>query len=152
MTTAGFAAAPVFEQLETGLEIGRREIAVTRADLVRYAGASGDFNPIHWNNDFAVGVELPGVIAHGMFTMGAAVQLVVDWAGDPGAVVDYQTRFTKPVPVSDTTGTDEPGAVLEIVGTIGALDADARTARVDLAVTCAGQRVLTKAQAVVRLA
>ena len=151
MTTAGFAAAPAFEKLEIGLEIGRREIAVTRSDLVKYAGASGDFNPIHWNNDFAVAVELPGVIAHGMFTMGAAVQLVVDWAGDPGAVVDYQTRFTKPVPVADTTGTDEPGAVLEVVGTIGALDGDARTARVDLAVTCAGQRVLTKAQAVVRL-
>ena len=145
------AVAPVFEQLETGLEIGRREIAVTRSDLVRYAGASGDFNPIHWNNDFAVAVELPGVIAHGMFTMGAAVQLVVDWAGNPGAVVDYQTRFTKPVPVADTTGTDEPGAILEIAGTVGALDAEARTARIDLMVTSAGQRVLTKAQAVVRL-
>ncbi|HKU10452.1 MAG TPA: MaoC family dehydratase [Sinomonas sp.] len=141
-----------FEELEPGTQIGRREIAVTRADLVKYAGASGDFNPIHWNNDFAVSVELPGVIAHGMFTMGAAVQLVVDWIGDPGAVVDYQTRFTKPVPVSDTTGTGEPGALLEVVGTVGALDAEARTARVDLMVTNGGQRVLTKAQAVVRLA
>ena len=146
------SAAPVFEELETGREIGRREVGVTRSDLVKYAGASGDFNPIHWNNDFAVAVELPGVIAHGMFTMGAAVQLVVDWAGDPGAVVDYQTRFTKAVPVADTTGTDEPGAVLEVVGTIGALDAEARTARIDLTVSSAGQRVLTKAQAVVRLA
>ncbi|MDQ4488696.1 MaoC family dehydratase [Sinomonas sp. ASV486] len=143
---------PVFDQLETGLEIGRREIAVTRADLVKYAGASGDFNPIHWNNDFAVSVELPGVIAHGMFTMGAAVQLVTDWAGDPGAVLDYQTRFTKPVPVADTTGTDDPGAVLEVVGTVGTLDPEARTARIDLMVTAAGQRVLTKAQALVRLA
>ncbi|ASN54045.1 MULTISPECIES: MaoC family dehydratase [Sinomonas] len=143
---------PVFDQLEKGMEIGRREIAVTRADLVKYAGASGDFNPIHWNNDFATSVELPGVIAHGMFTMGAAVQLVTDWAGDPGGVVDYQTRFTKPVPVADTTGTDEPGAVLEVVGTVGALDAEARTARIDLTVTAGGQRVLTKAQAVVRLA
>jgi hypothetical protein len=149
--TTEFTAVPAVEDLSTGLEIGRREVEVTRTDLLKYAGASGDFNPIHWNNDFAVGVELPGVIAHGMFTMGAAVQLVVDWAGDPGAIVDYQTRFTKPVPVADTTGTPEPGAVLEVVGTIGALDADARTARVDLAVTCAGQRVLTKAQAVVRL-
>jgi acyl dehydratase len=140
-----------FEELETGLEIGRREIAVTRSDLVKYAGASGDFNPIHWNNDFALAVELPGVIAHGMFTMGAVVQLVVDWVGDPGAVIDYQTRFTKPVPVSDTTGTDQAGAVLEVVGTVGALDADARSARIDLMVTHAGQRVLTKAQAVVRL-
>nr|WP_077490594.1 MaoC/PaaZ C-terminal domain-containing protein [Sinomonas mesophila] len=142
---------PRFETLEKGAEIGRREISVTRSDLVTYAGASGDFNPIHWNNDFAVSVELPGVIAHGMFTMGAAVQLVVDWAGDPAAVIDYQTRFTKPVPVADTTGTDAPGAVVEIVGTVGALDAEARTARIDLAVTCAGQRVLTKAQAVVKL-
>ncbi|GAA2198974.1 MaoC family dehydratase [Sinomonas flava] len=150
---AGTAAVmPVFDQLEKGMEIGRREIAVTRADLVKYAGASGDFNPIHWNNDFATSVELPGVIAHGMFTMGAAVQLVTDWAGDPGGVVDYQTRFTKPVPVADTTGTDEPGAVLEVVGTVGALDAEARTARIDLTVTAGGQRVLTKAQAVVRLA
>ncbi|MEA5453544.1 MaoC/PaaZ C-terminal domain-containing protein [Sinomonas sp. JGH33] len=147
---AHVVAAPVFDELETGLEIGRREIAVTRSDLVKYAGASGDFNPIHWNNDFAVAVELPGVIAHGMFTMGAAVQLVVDWVGDPGRVSDYQTRFTKPVPVADTTGTEEAGAVLQVVGTIGAIDAEARTARVDLAVTNAGQRVLTKAQAVVR--
>jgi acyl dehydratase len=151
-TAAEAAVMPVFDQLEKSLEIGRREVAVTRADLVKYAGASGDFNPIHWNNDFAVSVELPGVIAHGMFTMGAAVQLVTDWAGDPGAVVDYQTRFTKPVPVADTTGTDEPGAVLEVVGTVGALDAEARTARIDLTVTAGGQRVLTKAQAVVRLA
>lgn len=146
------AVMPVFDQLEKGLEIGRREIAVTRADLVKYAGASGDFNPIHWNNDFAVSVELPGVIAHGMFTMGAAVQLVTDWAGDPGAILDYQTRFTKPVPVADTTGTDQPGAVLEVVGTVGALDPEGRTARIDLMVTAAGQRVLTKAQALVRLA
>jgi acyl dehydratase len=152
VTAPGFTAVPSFEELETGLEIGRRSVEITRTDLVKYAGASGDFNPIHWNNDFALAVELPGVIAHGMFTMGAAVQLVVDWAGDPGVVVDYQTRFTKPVPVADTTGTDEPGAVLEVVGTIGALDAAARTVRVDLAVTNAGQRVLTKAQAVVRLA
>ncbi|NUP74691.1 MAG: acyl dehydratase, partial [Sinomonas sp.] len=119
------SAVPAFEQLEKGQEIGRREIGVSRSDLVMYAGASGDFNPIHWNNDFAVAVELPGVIAHGMFTMGAAVQLVVDWAGDPGAVIDYQTRFTKPVPVADTTGSDEPGAVLEVVGAVGALDAEA---------------------------
>lgn len=144
-------ASVKFEELETGFEIGRREISVTRSDLVKYAGASGDFNPIHWNNDFARAVELPGVIAHGMFTMGAAVQLVVDWVGDPGLVIDYQTRFTKPVPVEDTTGSQEPGAVLEVVGTIGALDAEARTARIDLMVTNAGQRVLTKAQAVVRL-
>ena len=87
-----------------------------------------------------------------MFTMGAAVQLVTDWAGDPAAVVDFQTRFTKPVPVADTTGTPEAGAVIEVSGAIGALDADAGTARVDLTVVSAAQKVLVKAQAVVRLA
>ncbi|WP_028265146.1 MaoC family dehydratase [Arthrobacter sp. MA-N2] len=140
------------EELTVGQEIGSSIIEVTRQDLVRYAGASGDFNPIHWNEAFATGVELPGVIAHGMFTMGAAVQVVSNWAGDPAAVVDYQTRFTKPVLVADTTGTGEPGAVIEVAGVVGALDAEARTARIDLTVTCAGQKVLMKSQAVVKLA
>ena len=96
-------------------------------------------------------MELPGVIAHGMFTMGAAVQLVSDWAGDPAAVVDYQTRFTKPVLVTDTTGTDEAGAIIDVTGVVGALDADARTARVDLTVVAAGLKVLMKSQAVVKV-
>jgi acyl dehydratase len=142
---------PALKDLEKGEEIGRRVIDVNRVDLVKYAGASGDFNPIHWNEAFAQGVELPGVIAHGMFTMGSAVQLVTDWAGDPGAVVDYQTRFTKPVLVQDTTGTEEPGAQVEVVGVVGALDEEAGTARIDLTVTFDGQRVLMKAQAVVKL-
>ncbi|WP_287902808.1 MaoC family dehydratase [Arthrobacter sp.] len=141
---------PALNELEKGQEIGRRVIDVNRVDLVKYAGASGDFNPIHWNEVFAQGVELPGVIAHGMFTMGSAVQLVTDWAGDPGAVVDYQTRFTKPVLVQDTTGTEEPGAQVEVVGVVGALDEEAGTARIDLTVTFDGQRVLMKAQAVVK--
>ncbi|WP_426299194.1 MaoC family dehydratase [Arthrobacter sp. R-11] len=140
------------EDLAVGQEIGKRSIDVTRQDLVKYAGASGDFNPIHWNEAFATGVDLPGVIAHGMFTMGSAVQLVSDWAGDPAAVVDYQTRFTKPVLVTDTTGTDAPGAVIEVAGVVGALDADAGTARIDLTVTFEGQKVLMKSQAVVKLA
>ena len=142
---------PTFEELSVGQDIGTRSIGVTRQDLVKYAGASGDFNPIHWNESFATGVGLPGVIAHGMFTMGAAVQLVTDWAGDPAAVVDYQTRFTKPVLVTDTTGTADAGAVIEVSGTVGALDAEARTARVDLAVVFDGQKVLMKAQALVRV-
>lgn len=143
--------SPVFADLAVGQEIGNRTIEVTRQDLVKYAGASGDFNPIHWNEAFATSVELPGVIAHGMFTMGAAVQLVSDWAGDPAAVVDYQTRFTKPVLVADTTGTDEPGAVIQVSGAVGALDAEAGTARIDLTVVAAGQKVLMKSQAVVKL-
>ena len=87
---------PVLADLSVGDVIGTRTVEVDRARLVRYAGASGDFNPIHWNDAFAAEVGLPGVIAHGMFTMGAAVALVEEWAGDPGAVVDYQTRFTRP--------------------------------------------------------
>jgi len=142
---------PALNELEKGQEIARRVIDVNRVDLVKYAGASGDFNPIHWNEAFATSVELPGVIAHGMFTMGSAVQLVTDWAGDPGAVVDYQTRFTKPVLVTDTTGTEAPGAQVEVVAVVGALDEEAGTARIDLTVTFDGQRVLMKAQAVVKL-
>lgn len=139
--------APAFEELAVGQEVGRREVAVDRSRLVRYAGASGDFNPIHWNERFATEVGLPGVIAHGMWTMGAAVGVVSDWAGDPGAVLDYQTRFARPVPVPD------PGAAtVEVVATVGALDAETRTARIDLNVTAAGSRVLAKAQALVRLA
>lgn len=136
-------------ELETGQEIGAATLEISRADLIRYAGASGDFNPIHWNERFARSVELPGVIAHGMFTMGAAVQMVTDWVGDPGAVLDYQTRFTRPVLVEDLD--DAPGAVVNVTGTIGALDADNSTARVDLTVTFNGQKVLVKAQAVVRI-
>ena len=150
MSTASIA--PAFSELAVGQDLGSRSITVSRQDLVKYAGASGDFNPIHWNEAFATSVGLPGVIAHGMFTMGAAVQLVTDWAGDPAAVVDFQTRFTKPVLVTDTTGTEDPGAVIEVSGAIGALNADACTARVDLTVVFAGQKVLMKAQAVVRLA
>lgn len=136
-------------ELTVGQEIGTRRIEVSRQDLVRYAGASGDFNPIHWNDRFAREVELPGVIAHGMFTMGSAVQLVTDWAGDPAAVVDYQTRFTKPVPVQDSDG--QAGAVIDVTGVVGAIDAEKSTARIDLTVTAGGQKVLVKAQAVVRL-
>lgn len=136
--------------LTVGAEIGSRTIDISRADLVKYAGASGDFNPIHWNERFAKDVELPGVIAHGMFTMGAAVQLVTDWVGDPAAVVSYGTRFTKPVPVADVDGA--PGAVVEVTGVVGAVNNDAGTARIDLTVTLDGQKVLVKAQATVRLA
>lgn len=150
---------PQLQDLEKGQSIGTREIPLTRADLIRYAGASGDLNPIHWNQRFAEAVGLPGVIAHGMLTMGAAVQLVVDWAQDPAAIADYQTRFTKPVPVPDADGAESPetgGTVLAVSGKIAALDPQARTVRVDLTVTApdaAGteQKVLVKAQAVVAL-
>lgn len=143
-----------FDSLEKGQKIGTTTIHVNRGELVAYAGASGDFNPIHWNERFATEVGLPGVIAHGMFTMGAAVQLVTDWAQDPGAIIDYQTRFTKPVPVADPAGSnpaEHPGTAIEVSGAIGALDPEARTARVDLTVSVEGTKVLIKAQAVVQL-
>ncbi len=132
---------------------------LSRASLVRYAGASGDFNPIHWNERFAQSVGLSGVIAHGMLTMGTAVQLVSDWVSDPGAIVDYQTRFTKPVPVADAPGgenPDTPTNALTISGKVGALNEEERTARIDLTVTARDeegkeQKVLMKSQAVVRL-
>jgi acyl dehydratase len=113
---------------------------------VRYAGASGDFNPIHYRDDVAAAVGLPGVLAHGMLTMGFAVQPVVDWAGDPARIVDYQVRFTRPVPVDPTDG-----AVVTVVAKVGAIDTDARVARIDLTVTLNEQTVLGKAQARVRL-
>lgn len=140
--------------LTVGDSIGETSVHVNRADLVKYAGASGDFNPIHWNERFATEVGLPGVIAHGMWTMGTAVQLVSDWCGDPGAIVDYQTRFSKPVPVADPQGSnpsDAEGTAVDMSGKIGALDEAARTARVDITVSVDGQKVLVKAQAVVRL-
>ncbi len=141
------APRPTLAGLEVGQVIGKRTLTVDRARLVRYAAASGDFNPIHWNDRVASEVGLPGVIAHGMWTMGAAVGVVEDWAGDPAAVVDYQVRFTRPVPVPD------PGAAtVEVSAAVGSLDPEAGTARVDLTVTCEGARVLGKAQAVVRLA
>ena len=137
---------PAIADLAVGQSIGTRTVEVRRADLVRYAGASKDFNPIHWNDRFAREVGLPGVIAHGMFTMGQAVSVVTDWAGDPGAIVDYGVRFTRPVPVPD------PGlAVVEVEGTVGAIDEGAGTVRVDLVVTFEGAKVLGKAQVVVSL-
>jgi acyl dehydratase len=117
---------------------------VQRADLVRYAGASGDFNPIHWNERAATSVGLPNVIAHGMYTMAVVVRVVTDWIGDPGAVVEYGVRFTRPVVVPDPEG-----AVLEVVGTVAAKEDDG-TVRVDLTATVDGQTVLAKARAVVR--
>jgi acyl dehydratase len=137
---------PRLSELEVGASIGTRSVQVDRSSLVRYAGASGDFNPIHWNERVAREVGLPGVIAHGMFTMGQAVNLVTDWVGDPGAIADYGVRFTRPVVVPD------PGsATVEVAGTIGAVDPEAGTARVDLTVSFEGTRVLGKAQVSVRL-
>ncbi|MEV8527910.1 MULTISPECIES: MaoC family dehydratase [unclassified Streptomyces] len=138
-----------YEDVETGTELPARSFPVSRATLVRYAGASGDFNPIHWNEKFAKEVGLPDVIAHGMFTMAEAARVVTDWVGDPGAVAEYGVRFTKPVVVPN----DETGALIEVSAKVAAkLDDDARTVRVDITAMSAGQKVLGMARAVVRLA
>ncbi|MFE3073130.1 MaoC family dehydratase [Streptomyces sp. NPDC059247] len=136
-----------YDEVEVGTELPSGTFPVTRATLVQYAGASGDFNPIHWNEKFAVEVGLPDVIAHGMFTMAEAVRVVTDWAGDPAAVVEYGVRFTKPVVVPD----DGTGAVIEVAAKVAA-KLDDRRVRVDLTATCAGQKVLGMSRAVVRLA
>ncbi|MFI8190835.1 MaoC family dehydratase [Streptomyces sp. NPDC085946] len=136
-----------YDDVEVGTELPAQTFSVTRATLVRYAGASGDFNPIHWNERFAKEVGLPDVIAHGMFTMAEAIRVVTDWAGDPGAVVEYGVRFTKPVVVPD----DDRGATVEVSGKVAA-KLDDNTVRVDLTATSAGQKVLGISRAVVRLA
>ncbi|MFI0735825.1 MaoC family dehydratase [Streptomyces sp. NPDC021225] len=138
-----------YDDVEVGTELPGQEFPVTRAALVQYAGASGDFNPIHWNEKFAKEVGLPDVIAHGMFTMAEAGRVVTDWAGDPAAVLEYGVRFTKPVVVPN----DEKGAVIEVTAKVAAkLDDEARTVRVDVVATSAGQKVLGRARAVVCLA
>ncbi|MBW8485134.1 MaoC family dehydratase [Actinomadura parmotrematis] len=135
-----------YDDVEVGTEIPARSYPVDRANLVMYAGASGDFNPIHWRESTAKAVGLPDVIAHGMFTMAQGGRYVTDWAGDPGAVVDYGVRFSAPVVVPD-----EGGAVLEISGKVEEKLADGKVV-VALTARSAGQKVLTRAKAVVRLA
>ncbi len=132
--------------LEVGQEVGNVEILFTRDSLVRYAGASGDFNPIHYRDDFAKSVGLDGVLAHGMLTMGAAVQVVVDWIGDPGRIIDYGVRFTKPVFVDANDG-----AVLKVTAKVGEIDLENSTVRIDIAAVAADLAVLGKAQARVRI-
>lgn len=138
------SAAPGLDGVSPGEELFTRAYPVRRADLVRYAGASGDFNPIHWSERVAIDVGLPGVIAHGMFTMALAGRAVTEWAGDPGAVREYGVRFTRPVPVPD----DDAGAVVEVTGTAGEVLPDGGV-RVDLVVRSGGQKVLGLARAIV---
>ncbi|MER7464456.1 MaoC family dehydratase [Streptomyces sp. NPDC097981] len=135
-----------YADVEVGTELPAGSFPVARATLVRYAGASGDFNPIHWNEKFAKEVGLPDVIAHGMFTMAEAIRVVTDWVGDPGAVVEYGVRFTKPVVVPN----DAEGAVIEVTAKVAAKLEDNRV-RVDLTAMSAGQKVLGMSRAVVAL-
>lgn len=131
-------------ELTLGEVVAERTVHLTRESLVRYAGASGDFNPIHYRDDVAASVGLPGVLAHGMLTMGLAVSAIEPWLGDTGRILEYGVRFTKPVVVDPETGAD-----VTVVAKVGAVDDDA--ARIDLTVTFADTTVLVKAQVRVRL-
>lgn len=135
-----------YDDVEIGAEIGPREFPVQRINLIMYAGASGDFNVIHWNERIAKAVGLPDVIAHGMFTMAQAARVVTDWCGDPGAVVEYKVRFSRPVVVPD----DDKGATLTVTGRVEDKLDDKRVVVFLDASTPDGQ-VLTGSRAVVQL-
>jgi acyl dehydratase len=140
-------SGPRFDDVAVGDELPPLSVTVTRADLVRYAGASGDLNPIHWNERFAREVGLPGVIAHGMLTMALAGRLVTSWVGDPAAVIDYAVRFTHPVEVPD----DGAGALVQVTGKVkDKLDGNA--VLVAIMASSGGHNVFGKATATVRLA
>ena len=134
-------------EVTVGMPIPAQTFPIERATLVQYAGASGDFNPIHWSEQTARAVGLPDVIAHGMLTMAMAVRVVTDWLGDPGAVLSYGVRFTRPVVVEHGIPSQ-----LDVSGTVRSVDPDGRTAEVDLTASVAGQTVLARARAEVRLA
>lgn len=133
---------PRFVDLEVGAVVAKADLTVTRDDLVRYAGASGDFNPIHFSDVTAASAGLPGVLAHGMLTAALGLQVVADWVGDPTAVISYETRFTRPVVVDEAKG-----AELSISAKVARLDDEERTARIDVTVSVEGQKVLGKTQA-----
>ena len=135
-----------YADVEPGTAIAPKSYRVTRLDLVKYAGASGDFNPIHWSERIARSVGLPGVIAHGMYTMAQAGKFVAEWAGDPGAVTEFGVRFSAMVPVPD----DDRGAAIEVSGTVADKLGDNKVA-VELTARSDGAKVLTRARAVVRL-
>lgn len=136
-----------YNSLTKGDVVAEESFHLTRDNLVRYAGASGDFNPIHYRDDIAVSVGLPGVLAHGMLTMGFAVQPVSNWVGDPARIVDYQVRFTRPVLVDGANGAD-----VTVTATVGALEDETKIARIDLTAKYNDETVLGKAQVRVNLA
>lgn len=143
---SGTASGPRWHQTLEGTWLPERSFPITRADLVRYAGASGDFNVIHWNERVATEVGLPGVIAHGMLALALAVRSVTDWAGDPAAVIECGARFARQVPVPD----DDVGTALVVRGVVAKRCA-AQRVRIDLTVLCRREKVLGRARALVHL-
>ena len=139
-------STPTWSTVEVGTVLPSLSIPITRDTLVRYAGASGDFNLIHWNERVATAVGLPNVIAHGMLTMASAGRVITRWTGDPGSIVEFATRFSRPVVVPD----DEVGTTLEVGGTV-AEKLDGNLVRISLSAKCQGQSVVGRATAIVRL-
>ena len=135
-----------YADVEPGTALEPRTYRITRLDLVKYCGASGDFNVIHWNERIAKSVGLPDVIAHGMLTMALAGRFLTEWAGDPGAVAEYGVRFSAPVVVHD----DDKGAMVEVTGTVTE-KLDGRRVAVDVTARSEGTKVLTRARAVIQL-
>jgi acyl dehydratase len=133
-----------YDEIEVGQQLPPLSVPVGRLDLIRYCGAAGDFNIIHWNERAAKAVGLPNVIAHGMLTMGIAARIVTDWLGDPGAVVEYNVRFTRPVVVADPDG-----ATVEVTARV-ASKTDGLVG-IDLRVTSAGQTVLARSRIIARV-
>jgi acyl dehydratase len=137
---------PTYDSIAKGAELPARTYQVTRLDLIKYAGASGDFNIIHWNERVARSVGLPNVIAHGMYTMAQAGRFVTEWVGgDPGAVTDFGVRFSAMVPVPD-----DEGATIEVSGKVLDKLPDNKVT-VDIVAKAAGAKVLSRARATVRL-
>jgi hydroxyacyl-ACP dehydratase HTD2-like protein with hotdog domain len=145
-------SAPTWAGVEKGTALPAQTFTFRRADLVRYAGASGDLNVIHWNERIATEVGLPNVIAHGMLTMGTVARVVTDWTGDPGAITEYGVRFTRPVPVPDDSALDGSGggSTVEVSAEVSE-KLDNNLVKVTIKATYDGATVLAKAIAVVRL-
>lgn len=133
--------------VEKGTQLPPLTVQLTRADLVQYAGASGDFNPIHYSDRMAAALGLPGVVAHGMLTMATAARVVTDWLGDPSRLVEYGVRFVRPVVVPD----DDLGAEVRLNAVVLSVSEDDGTAEIDITAEFDGQRVLGKARAIVKL-
>ncbi|MBA3368499.1 MAG: dehydratase [Geodermatophilaceae bacterium] len=147
MIATGSAPTPTYDSVDAGSELPEVRSRIRRADLIRYCGASGDFNVIHWNERAARGAGLPDVIAHGMLTMAVAARIVTNWVNDPGAVAEYAVRFSRPVVVPD----DEDGAELLVTARVAKKLPDHRV-RVDIVVRSGADKVLSMARAVVALA
>ncbi len=131
--------------LEVGAELPERVFTITRDDLIRYAGASGDFNPIHYSDRVAGAVGLPGVIAHGMLTMALGATAITDWVGNEASVIEYGVRFSKPVVVPD----EDEGTEVRFTGTVAKREGDG-SVRLDLTARSGDDKVLTQARARIR--